>query len=106
MTPMALIVLTSQPTQAVSGAGKEAVEELAKQTAHLMNGQPMENEVFSKQMAFNVIPQIDKFEDNGYTREEMKMVWETQKILGDDSVLVNPTAVRVPVFTVMLKRYT
>lgn len=84
--------------QAVSGAGKEAVEELAKQTAHLMNGRPMENEVFSKQMAFNVIPQIDKFEDNGYTREEMKMVWETQKILGDDSVLVNPTAVRVPVF--------
>ena len=53
---------------------------------------------FSRQIAFNVIPQIDVFQDNGYTKEEMKMVWETKKILGDDSVLVNPTAVRVPVF--------
>ncbi|WP_462158638.1 aspartate-semialdehyde dehydrogenase [Pseudoalteromonas sp. GB56] len=84
--------------QAVSGAGKEAVDELAKQTANLMNGRPMDNKVFTKQMAFNVIPQIDAFEDNGYTREEMKMVWETQKILGDETVMVNPTAVRVPVF--------
>ncbi|MCG7534761.1 aspartate-semialdehyde dehydrogenase [Pseudoalteromonas sp. OOF1S-7] len=84
--------------QAVSGAGKEAVDELAKQTANLMNARPMENEVFSKQIAFNVIPQIDVFQDNGYTKEEMKMVWETQKILGDSSVMVNPTAVRVPVF--------
>ncbi|MEO2266230.1 aspartate-semialdehyde dehydrogenase [Pseudoalteromonas sp. YIC-656] len=84
--------------QAVSGAGKEAVDELAKQTANLMNGRPMDNKVFTKQMAFNVIPQIDAFEDNGYTREEMKMVWETKKILGDETVMVNPTAVRVPVF--------
>ncbi|WP_105199113.1 MULTISPECIES: aspartate-semialdehyde dehydrogenase [unclassified Pseudoalteromonas] len=84
--------------QAVSGAGKEAVDELAKQTANLMNGRPLDNKVFTKQMAFNVIPQIDAFEDNGYTREEMKMVWETQKILGDETVMVNPTAVRVPVF--------
>ncbi|OCQ18407.1 aspartate-semialdehyde dehydrogenase [Pseudoalteromonas luteoviolacea] len=84
--------------QAVSGAGKEAVDELAKQTANLMNARPMENEVFPKQIAFNVIPQIDTFQDNGYTKEEMKMVWETQKILGDSSVMVNPTAVRVPVF--------
>ncbi|MEJ6474903.1 aspartate-semialdehyde dehydrogenase [Pseudoalteromonas piscicida] len=84
--------------QAVSGAGKEAVDELAKQTANLMNARPMENEVFTKQIAFNVIPQIDAFQENGYTKEEMKMVWETQKILGDSSVLVNPTAVRVPVF--------
>ncbi|MEO2279093.1 aspartate-semialdehyde dehydrogenase [Pseudoalteromonas pernae] len=84
--------------QAVSGAGKAAVDELAKQTANLMNGRPMDNKVFTKQMAFNVIPQIDAFEDNGYTREEMKMVWETQKILGDETVMVNPTAVRVPVF--------
>ncbi|QZO13992.1 aspartate-semialdehyde dehydrogenase [Pseudoalteromonas piscicida] len=84
--------------QAVSGAGKEAVDELAKQTANLMNARPMENEVFSKQIAFNVIPQIDAFQENGYTKEEMKMVWETQKILGDSNVLVNPTAVRVPVF--------
>ncbi|ASD67551.1 aspartate-semialdehyde dehydrogenase [Pseudoalteromonas piscicida] len=84
--------------QAVSGAGKEAVDELAKQTANLMNARSMENEVFTKQIAFNVIPQIDTFQENGYTKEEMKMVWETQKILGDSSILVNPTAVRVPVF--------
>ena len=84
--------------QAVSGAGKEAVDELAKQTANLMNARPMDNAVFPKQIAFNVIPQIDSFEDNGYTREEMKMVNETQKILGDNSVVVNPTCVRVPVF--------
>jgi len=84
--------------QAVSGAGKEAVDELAKQTANLMNARPMDNEIFPKQIAFNVIPQIDAFQENGYTKEEMKMVWETQKILGDNSVMVNPTAVRVPVF--------
>jgi aspartate-semialdehyde dehydrogenase len=84
--------------QSVSGGGKKAVDELAKQTANLMNARPLENDVFPKQIAFNVIPQIDSFEDNGYTREEMKMVWETQKILGDSSVMVNPTAVRVPVF--------
>ncbi|CCQ12444.1 Aspartate-semialdehyde dehydrogenase [Pseudoalteromonas luteoviolacea B = ATCC 29581] len=84
--------------QSVSGAGKEAVEELVRQTANLMNGRPMDNEIFPKQIAFNVIPQIDAFQDNGYTKEEMKMVWETQKILGDTTVMVNPTAVRVPVF--------
>ena len=84
--------------QSVSGGGKKAVDELAKQTANLMNARPLENDVFPKQIAFNVIPQIDSFEDNGYTREEMKMVWETQKIFGDSSVMVNPTAVRVPVF--------
>ncbi|MFC0116982.1 aspartate-semialdehyde dehydrogenase [Pseudoalteromonas xiamenensis] len=84
--------------QSVSGAGKEAVEELVRQTANLMNGRPMENEIFPKQIAFNVIPQIDAFQENGYTKEEMKMVWETQKIFGDSTIMVNPTAVRVPVF--------
>ncbi|NQY37871.1 MAG: aspartate-semialdehyde dehydrogenase [Alteromonadaceae bacterium] len=84
--------------QSVSGGGKAAMDELAKQTADLLSGKPVETKVFSRQIAFNVIPQIDSFEENGYTREEMKMVWETKKILGDDSVLVNPTAVRVPVF--------
>jgi len=84
--------------QAVSGTGKEAIEELAGQTASLLNGQPIEAKVYPKQIAFNVIPQIDVFMDNGYTKEEMKMVWETQKIMGDDSILVNPTCVRVPVF--------
>jgi aspartate-semialdehyde dehydrogenase len=84
--------------QAVSGTGKEAIEELAAQTASLLNGKPVKAEVYPKQIAFNVLPQIDVFMDNGYTKEEMKMVWETKKILGDDSVKVNATAVRVPVF--------
>ena len=84
--------------QSVSGGGKSAMDELAKQTADLLSGKPVEPKAFSRQIAFNVIPQIDSFEDNGYTREEMKMVWETKKILGDENILVNPTAVRVPVF--------
>ena len=84
--------------QAVSGTGKEAIEELAGQTAELLNGREAIAKVYPKQIAFNVLPQIDVFMDNGYTREEMKMVWETRKILGDDSIQVNPTAVRVPVF--------
>lgn len=84
--------------QAVSGTGKEAIEELAKQTANILNLKPVECEVYPKQIAFNCIPQIDVFMDNGYTKEEMKMVWETQKILGDKNIKVNPTAVRVPVF--------
>ncbi|QBY05293.1 aspartate-semialdehyde dehydrogenase [Thalassotalea sp. HSM 43] len=84
--------------QSVSGAGKEAIEELAKQCADLLSGKPVKVESFSRQIAFNSIPQIDKFMDNGYTKEEMKMVWETKKILGDENVLVNPTAVRVPAF--------
>jgi aspartate-semialdehyde dehydrogenase len=84
--------------QAVSGTGKEAIEELVKQTTNLLSLQPIVPSVYPKQIAFNVLPQIDVFMDNGYTKEEMKMVWETKKILGDDSVLVNATAVRVPVF--------
>jgi len=84
--------------QSVSGGGKEAMDELAKQTAALLSGKPVENKNFTRQIAFNVIPQIDVFLENGYTKEEMKMVWETKKILGDENVLVNPTAVRVPVF--------
>lgn len=84
--------------QAVSGTGKEAVEELAGQTARLLNGQEIEKKVYPKQIAFNVLPHIDTFQENGYTREEMKMVWETQKIFDDPSIQVNPTCVRVPVF--------
>jgi aspartate-semialdehyde dehydrogenase len=84
--------------QAVSGTGKPAMEELAKQTASLLNGRSVESQVYPKQIAFNVLPHIDVFQDNGYTKEEMKMVWETQKIMGDNTILVNPTAVRVPVF--------
>lgn len=83
--------------QAVSGTGKEAIEELASQTAKLLNGQPVEAEVYPKQIAFNALPQIDVFQENGYTKEEMKMVWETKKIM-DESIEVNPTCVRIPVF--------
>ena len=84
--------------QAVSGAGRSAVEVLVRQTAQLLNGRPVELEGEQKQIAFNVLPQIDRFLDNRYTKEEMKMVWETRKILGDDDIGVNATAVRVPVF--------
>jgi aspartate-semialdehyde dehydrogenase len=84
--------------QAVSGTGKEAIEELAAQTAALLNARPVEARVYPRQIAFNCLPQIDVFQDNGYTKEEMKMVWETRKILGDPTILVNPTTVRVPVF--------
>ncbi len=84
--------------QAVSGTGKEAIEELADQTRALFNQQEVKIEVYPKRIAFNVLPQIDVFLDNGYTKEEMKMVWETRKIMGDDSIMVNPTTARVPVF--------
>jgi aspartate-semialdehyde dehydrogenase len=84
--------------QAVSGTGKEAIEELATQTAALLNAKPIAAKVYPRQIAFNCLPQIDVFQDNGYTKEEMKMVWETRKIMGDDSIQVNPTTVRVPVF--------
>ncbi|MEO0437203.1 MAG: aspartate-semialdehyde dehydrogenase [Pseudomonadota bacterium] len=84
--------------QAVSGTGKSAMEELAGQTARLLNGKPAEADVYPLQIAFNALPHIDTFQENGYTREEMKMVWETQKIFGDRSIQVNPTCVRVPVF--------
>ncbi|CAH1905641.1 Aspartate-semialdehyde dehydrogenase [Candidatus Nitrotoga sp. HW29] len=84
--------------QAVSGTGKEAIEELAEQTRALFNHQEVKTEVYSKRIAFNVLPHIDVFMDNGYTKEEMKMVWETRKIMEDDTIMVNATAVRVPVF--------
>ena len=84
--------------QAVSGAGASGIEELAGQTAKLLNGKPTEPGKMPAQIAFNAIPQIDTFQDNGYTREEMKMAWETCKILQDDSITVNATCVRIPVF--------
>ena len=84
--------------QSVSGAGRSAVKELAEQTVSLLNGKSVEASVAPKQIAFNAIPHIDVFQDNGYTKEEMKMVWETRKILNDDSIRVNPTTVRIPVF--------
>ncbi|HSX62989.1 MAG TPA: aspartate-semialdehyde dehydrogenase [Tahibacter sp.] len=84
--------------QSVSGAGRSGLEELGRQTAAILNFQEAKPQKFQAQIAFNLIPQIDDFQSNGYTKEEMKMVWETRKILGDDGIEVNPTAVRVPVF--------
>lgn len=84
--------------QSVSGSGKKAVTELAEQTGLLLNGRPVKPKVYPQQIAFNVLPHIDIFQENGYTKEEMKIVWETQKIFGDDTLAINPTAVRVPVF--------
>lgn len=84
--------------QAVSGAGTSGIKELADQTVKLLNGKPIEPGAMPAQIAFNAIPQIDTFQDNGYTREEMKMAWETCKILQDDSIAVNATCVRIPVF--------
>ncbi len=84
--------------QAVSGAGVKAVRELDSQTRAFLSGESFEPSAFPHRIAFNMIPQIDVFLDNGYTKEEMKMVWETKKIMGDDSIRVSATAVRVPVF--------
>ena len=84
--------------QSVSGTGRLALEELGRQTAGLLNFQPVEPEVYPVQIAFNVIPHGGDFLDNGYTSEEMKLVWETHKILGDDTIGVNATVARVPVF--------
>jgi aspartate-semialdehyde dehydrogenase len=84
--------------QAVSGAGRSALEELARQTAALLNGRPLDLKGPAKQIAFNAVPHIDIFLENRYTKEEMKMVWETRKILGDATIAVNPTAVRIPAF--------
>lgn len=85
--------------QAVSGSGASAIRELGDQSARLLNGKEIQKpEAYPKQIAFNVLPHIDVFLDNGYTKEEMKMVWETRKILGDQSIRINPTAARVPVF--------
>ncbi len=84
--------------QSVSGSGKEAVSELEKQTIQWVHGEPIKHQFYPQQIAFNVLPHIDAFEDNGYTREEMKVVNEMRKIFNDDTLQINPTTVRVPVF--------
>ena len=84
--------------QAVSGTGKAGIEELAKQTAELLNGRQVETYVYPKQIAFNALPHIDDFQENDYTKEEMKMNWETRKIFNDNSIQVSATCVRIPVF--------
>jgi len=91
--------LLASSYQAVSGAGAKALEELKNQVRAWVAGEPLPVEVFAYQIAFNVIPHIDVFQENGYTKEEMKLVWESRKILGDERLLVTPTTVRVPVFT-------
>ena len=83
--------------QAVSGTGKEAIDELDAQTRAIIADEPLKCDVYPKQIAFNALPHIDIFLENGYTKEEMKMVWETRKIMGDESIRVNPTTVRIPV---------
>ena len=84
--------------QSVSGAGRRGMQELSTQTANRLDHQDIEVSKFAQPIAFNVLPQIDEMLDNGYSREEMRMVWETQKIFEDQDILVNATAVRVPVF--------
>lgn len=83
---------------AVSGAGRNAIEALARQTLDLLNFKPVKPAVFPHQIAFNVLPQVDVLLDNGYSKEEMQMVWEMRKMMGDEAIQVNATAVRVPVF--------
>jgi aspartate-semialdehyde dehydrogenase len=84
--------------QSVSGTGKEAIAELEEQTRDIMNCRPIKKKVYPHQIAFNCLPHIDIFMENGYTKEEMKMVNETKKIMEDDSIRVSATTVRVPVF--------
>ncbi len=84
--------------QSVSGSGQKAIDEIQNQTKNIIDGQPVKPNVYPHQIAFNCIPHIDIFLKNGYTKEEMKMVEETRKILGDDSIRISPTTVRVPVF--------
>jgi aspartate-semialdehyde dehydrogenase len=84
--------------QAVSGTGKKAMDELLQQTSDILNFKEISKNVYPHQIAFNCLPHIDKFMENGYTKEEIKMVNETKKIMGDDSIKVTATTVRVPVF--------
>jgi aspartate-semialdehyde dehydrogenase len=84
--------------QAVSGTGQKAINELMQQTTDLLNFKEIQCNVYPYQIAFNVLPHIDKFLENGYTKEEMKMVNETRKIMGDNSIRLTATTVRVPVF--------
>jgi aspartate-semialdehyde dehydrogenase len=84
--------------QSVSGTGRRAIDELRIESGELLNGRPITPKVYPHQIAFNCLPQIDSFLESGYTREEMKLVNETRKILGDDALKVTATAVRVPVF--------
>jgi aspartate-semialdehyde dehydrogenase len=85
--------------QAVSGTGREAIEELKNQSSAVLNNKKVISQVYPVQIAFNVLPHVDDFYEDGYTKEEMKMVYETHKIIGDNSIRITATTVRVPVFT-------
>ena len=82
--------------QATSGAGAEGMSELLEETRNYLEGKPVGHKVFQHPIPFNVIPHIDSFQDNGYTREEMKVVWETRKIFGEPEMKISCTAVRIP----------
>lgn len=84
--------------QSVSDSGRKAVEELAAQTVALLSGKPIEAKIYAKQIAFNALPQVGAFADNGYTQAELAMLWESRKLLADDNIEVNATAVCVPMF--------
>ena len=93
--------------QATSGAGAEGMAELERETRRvLVDGQPAQHDVFAHPIAFNVIPHIDSFQPNGYTREEMKVVWETRKIMGLPDLPVSCTAVRIPTMRVHAESVT
>lgn len=91
--------LVTSTYQAVSGTGKKAIEELREQSRAFLDGEKVISEVYPVHIAFNVLPHIDDFYEDGYTKEEMKMVHETHKIIGDNSIKITTTSVRVPVFT-------
>ena len=84
--------------QSVSGSGQKAIDELQAQAANIQSGDSVKANVYPYQIAYNCLPHIDVFLESGYTKEEMKMVEETRKIMGDSSIMISPTAVRVPVF--------
>jgi len=93
-----LKTITAASYQAVSGSGQQGIVELEQQTRAAVDGHPMVSNVYPRQIAFNVIPHIDAFTDNGYTKEELKMLNESRKILQLDDLRVNCTCVRVPVY--------
>ena len=95
-SPIKQIVVSTY--QSVSGSGVNAIEELKQQVKDWLDGNELKHSIYPVPIAFNVIPQIDSFVDNGYTKEEMKLVHETRKIMGDPSILISATCVRVPVF--------
>lgn len=84
--------------QAVSSSGQGGLEELARQTALLLNGRPIQPQLFNRQIAFNVLPQVDQLLDNGYTRQEMSLIQELRRVFDDPALAVHATAVQVPVF--------